>query len=294
MIPIPLEDLFTDVIAKAQRGLGIPDDALAAKTGLALRVVQRVKGNQPERASLEQIAAALDLDAEALVALSEDRYRPNVTVPEDGFAMFTTPYGGGMTVNSFMFWRSDARTAVVFDTGSTCSGIIATAKSAGVKIDAIFLTHTHPDHVGDLRRLREFSKAPIFVGNEERLPEPKTIGISAGSSSSAGPLQVKARSTPGHSPGGMTYVVEGLPVPFAVVGDALFAGSMGGVGPELYAAALKANRAQILVAARRDDPVPGTRPAHDGGAGEKAQSVLRGARLSGVRQFGLARCAPAI
>jgi hydroxyacylglutathione hydrolase len=246
MIPIPLEDLYSDIIAKAQRGLGVTDEALAEKTGLTLRAVQRVKGNQPERALLVKIAGALDLDAESLIALSEDRYRPDVTVPEDGFAMFTTPYGGGMTVNSYMFWRSDARTAVVFDTGSTCSGIIATAKSAGVKIDAIFLTHTHPDHVADLRRLREFSKAPIFVGNEERLTEPKTIGIAAGSSSGAGPLQVKARATPGHSPGGMTYVLEGFPVPFAVVGDALFAGSMGGVAPELYPAALKANRAQIL------------------------------------------------
>ncbi len=246
MNPIPLEDLYSDVIAKAQRGLGVTDEALAEKSELTLRVVQRVKGNQPERAPLERFAAALDLDPESLIALSEDRYRPTVTVPEDGFAMFTTPYGGGMTVNSYMFWRSDARTAVVFDTGSTCSGIIATSKSAGVKIDAIYLTHTHPDHVADLRRLREFSKAPIFVGNEERMNEPKMIGIAAGSSSGAGPLKVKARSTPGHSPGGMTYVVEGLPLSFAVVGDALFAGSMGGVAPELYPAALKANRAQIL------------------------------------------------
>ena len=44
----------------------------------------------------------------------------------------------------------------------------------------------------------------------------------------------------------MTYVVEGLPARFAVVGDALFAGSMGGVAPELYAASLKANRQQIF------------------------------------------------
>ena len=246
MIPIPLEDLYSDVIAKAQRGRGISDEALAESTGLTLRVVQRVKGNQPERAALEKMAAALDLDPAALIALSEDRYRPEVTVPDDGFAMFTTPYGGGMTVNSYMFWRSDARSAVVFDTGSTCSGIIATAKQSGVKIDAIFLTHTHPDHVADLRRLREFSKAPIFVGLEERLTEPKTIGVAAGSSSSAGPLKVKARSTPGHSPGGMSYLVEGLPMPFAVVGDALFAGSMGGVAPESFAAALQANRTQIL------------------------------------------------
>ncbi len=66
-----------------------------------------------------------------------------------------------------------------------------------MKIDAIYLTHTHPDHVADLRRLREFSKAPIFVGNEERLSEPKMIGIAAGSSSGAGPLKVKARSHAG-------------------------------------------------------------------------------------------------
>src|SRR5262249_28294496 len=174
--------------------------------------------------------------------------------------MFSTPYGGDMKVNSYLFWRSDARAGVVFDTGSTCSRIIATAKSAGVKIDAIFLTHTHPDHVADLRRLREFSKAPIFVGNEERLAEPKTIGIGAGSTSSAGPLKITARATPGHSPGGMTYVVEGLPIPYAVVGDALFAGSMGGVAAELYASALKANRTQIFSLPNNTVLCPGHRP----------------------------------
>ena len=243
---IPLEDLYTDVIGKAQRGLGISDDELAARSGQAPRVIQQIKGGHPERAPLAGIAEVLELDADALVTLSEDRYRPEVPELEDGFAMFTTPYGSGMTVNSYLFWCSDARSAVAFDTGSTCSRIIATAKSVGVKIDAIYLTHTHPDHVADLRRLREFSKAPIFVGHEERLTEPKTIGISAGSSSTAGPLQITARSTPGHSPGGMTYVVEGLPTPFAVVGDALFAGSMGGVAAELYSAALKAIRSQIF------------------------------------------------
>ncbi len=117
MIPIPLEDLYSDVIAKAQRGLGVTDEALAEKSGLTLRVVQRVKGNQPERAPLERFAAALDLDPEALIALSEDRYRPVVTRRKTASPCSRTPYGGGMTVNSYMFWRSDARTAVVFDTG---------------------------------------------------------------------------------------------------------------------------------------------------------------------------------
>ncbi len=243
---IPLEDLYTDVIAKAQRGLDLSDETLAEKSGLPVRIVQRLKNGHPERAPLARLADALDLHADSLIALSEDRYRPEVTMPADGFAMFTTPYGGGMTVNAFLFWRREARAAIAFDTGSTCSKMLATAKAAGAKIGMIFLTHTHPDHVADLRRLREYTSAPIFVGLEERLTEPKTIGMAPGSSSGAGPLQVRARSTPGHSPGGMTYVVEGLPERFAVVGDAIFAGSMGGVAPELYAAALKANWTQIF------------------------------------------------
>lgn len=243
---IPLEDLYTDVIAKAQRGLNLSDEALAEKSVLAPRLLQRLKNGHPERAPLARVAEVLDLHADSLIALSEDRYRPEVSEPDDGFAMFTTPYGGGMTVNSFLFWRRETRTAIAFDTGSTCSKMLAAAKAVGTKIGMIFLTHTHPDHIADLRRLREYTSAPIFVSMEERLTEPKTIGMAPGSSSGAGPLQVRARSTPGHSPGGMTYVVEGLPERFAVVGDALFAGSMGGVAPELYAAALKANQTQIF------------------------------------------------
>ena len=243
---IPLEDLYTDVLAKAQRGLNLSDDDVAARSGLTTRAVQLLKAGHPERAPLARLAEALELNAGALIALSEDRYQPEVTPPADGFAMVTTPYGGGMTVNAYLFWQRAARAVIAFDTGSSCGKLIAASKAVGTKIGMIFLTHTHPDHIMDLRRLREWSSAPIFVGMEEQLPAPKTIGIAAGTSTSAGPLTIKARSTPGHSPGGMTYVVEGLPERFAVVGDTLFAGSMGGVAPEFYAAARKANREQIF------------------------------------------------
>ena len=39
---------------------------------------------------------------------------------------------------------------------------------------------------------------------------------------------IKTKHTYGHSLGGMTYIVDGLAKPVAVVGDAMFAGSMGG------------------------------------------------------------------
>jgi glyoxylase-like metal-dependent hydrolase (beta-lactamase superfamily II) len=58
-------------------------------------------------------------------------------------------------------------------------------------------------------------------------------------------LTVESRLTWGHSPGGITYVVTGLERPVAVVGDSIFAGSMGG-GAVSYSEAVKNNLEQIL------------------------------------------------
>ena len=46
------------------------------------------------------------------------------------------------------------------------------------------------------------------------------------------PLEVEVRATTGHSAGGTTYVISGLARPVAIVGDALFAGSVGGTSSE--------------------------------------------------------------
>ena len=46
---IPLEDLFNDVINKAQRGLGLSDDALARSSGVSVNNLQAVKaGSFPD------------------------------------------------------------------------------------------------------------------------------------------------------------------------------------------------------------------------------------------------------
>ena len=47
------------------------------------------------------------------------------------------------------------------------------------------------------------------------------------------------------SPGGITYVIEGLQRPVAIVGDALFAQSMGG-GMISYQDALSTNRSELF------------------------------------------------
>jgi glyoxylase-like metal-dependent hydrolase (beta-lactamase superfamily II) len=58
-------------------------------------------------------------------------------------------------------------------------------------------------------------------------------------------LKIETRQTSGHARGGITYVVSGLPRRVAVVGDALFAASMGG-GAVSYEEALRTNRKEIF------------------------------------------------
>src|SRR5438477_221430 len=60
-----------------------------------------------------------------------------------------------------------------------------------------------------------------------------------------GLAQIDTRLTCGHSSGGMTYVVNGLAPPIAIVGDSIFAGSMGG-GNVSYDDALRNNLKKIL------------------------------------------------
>jgi hydroxyacylglutathione hydrolase len=65
--------------------------------------------------------------------------------------------------------------------------------------------------------------------------------------------------TSGHSPGGMTFVVTGLSRPVAIVGDSLFAGSMGG-GNVSYDDALRNNREKILTLPDETIVCPGHGP----------------------------------
>ena len=88
-----------------------------------------------------------------------------------------------------------------------------------------------------------YPKAEIFIGELEPIPGAKLVR--QGQVLSFGGLTLECRLTTGHSVGGITYVISGLERPVAIVGDAIFAGSMGG-GKISWADALATNRAQIF------------------------------------------------
>ncbi len=239
---IPIEDYFEDILAKSQRGLGLSDRELAARTGVDPRVIQSLKDGDFSEAPLRKLAPALALDADALVASARKEWYPR---PADlpGLQVFNTPYHS-MHVNAYLVWDAPDRVAVAFDTGADAGGISETVRAENLRLEAIFLTHSHPDHIQDLDNLRrDTGEPPVYLNEHESMPGAESFG--EGAEWRFGPLHIRALHTHGHSAGGTTYVIGGLEKPVAVVGDALFAGSMGG-GMVSYANALDTNRKKIM------------------------------------------------
>ena len=188
------------------------------------------------------VAPILGLDGRALCEFAKGEWRPENSEELNGLAQFNTDYHG-MAVNSYLVWDPAGHVAAAFDTGADCSEMVRFAKRHKLNVQLILLTHAHPDHVADLPRLREETGADVFTPARE--PVPGAEKIDEGKHFRVGKIDIEARLTWGHSPGGMTFVVTGLGRPVAIVGDSLFAGSMGG-GTVSYNDAVRNNLEKIL------------------------------------------------
>jgi glyoxylase-like metal-dependent hydrolase (beta-lactamase superfamily II) len=241
MATIPLEDNFVDIIGKAQRGLKLSPEVLFTEAQVSGEELSRVKAGEALEPVIRKLAKPLKLGESTLIDSAKKAWYPK-PIQVTGLAQFNTAWED-MTVNSYLIWDPKTKHAAAFDTGADCSPMLQQAKANGLTITLILLTHTHPDHVADLARLKKETGAPIYVGQFE-----SAAGAEAfreGRTFDLGNLKIQTRQTSGHSAGGITYVVSGLARPVAMAGDAIFAGSMGG-GLVSYADALANNREKIL------------------------------------------------
>ncbi|HEY0369983.1 MAG TPA: MBL fold metallo-hydrolase [Chthoniobacterales bacterium] len=256
MKKIPLEDNFTDIIGKAQRGLGLSDSELAEKARVTTADVRKLRAGELDEMAIYRVAPVLDLAGRPLFELASGKWTPPDIALPPGAAQFNTKFGD-MTVNSYLVWDPQTKRGIAFDTGADAGDMLTTARNEQVKIELILFTHSHPDHIAAFGELRKATGAPAYIGEREKidgaepLPEGKRLTI--------GGLQIDTLLTWGHSEGALTYFVRGLELPLAIAGDSIFAGSMGG-GAVSYRDALQNNLEKILTLPNETIICPGHGP----------------------------------
>ena len=253
---LPLEDNFEDIIAKAQKGLNISDADLAFRAGVSVGTLTDLKSGVLLEGALRLVAPLLGIHADTTIELAGKKWQP-AAVELNGLLQFNTQWED-MTVNNYVVFDPASKKAAVFDTGADAGPCIAAIAERGLSVQHIFITHTHVDHVEALPALRAaYPQAPVYVGRGELLPETNPVDEDMGFM--LGALSITAKETSGHATHGMTYVIEGLKQQVAVVGDAVFAASMGGPRTS-WATALGHNRRKIFTLAGDTVLAPGHGP----------------------------------
>ena len=134
-----------------------------------------------------------------------------------------------------------SRECVVIDPGEEAGLILRRITEAGVRPVAIWVTHAHLDHVMGVPRLSRETGAPIYLHPADRelydhviqqglafgirvesLPPPDREFV-PGETVRVGTVGFTVRHAPGHSPGSVCLVGDGV----VFTGDVLFAGSIG-------------------------------------------------------------------
>ncbi|MDY6911192.1 MAG: MBL fold metallo-hydrolase [Chloroflexota bacterium] len=148
------------------------------------------------------------------------------------------PFG----TNCYLVGSDETRDGMVIDPAGDAARILENIKELGLKISIIVATHTHPDHLGAAKQIKESTGAAFAVHAAEadnlvmadysqfaafdpaiKSPPAADTRLQDGDPIVVGDLSFDVLHTPGHSPGGIC--IAGYGVVFS--GDALFNTSIG-------------------------------------------------------------------
>ena len=122
---IPLEDNFSDVISKAQRGLRLSDTELAEKARVSSQKIRQLREGEFDELAVARIAPVLGLAARQLCDLAQGRWQPNNPGSVEGLERFTTNFHDMITRSG-----SIIRSRILFFRNSGCRSRTTTSDSA--------------------------------------------------------------------------------------------------------------------------------------------------------------------
>lgn len=156
------------------------------------------------------------------------------------FILPVTPFAQNCTI----LWDPATRQAAVVDAGGDVESILAAAKGRHLQVEKLLLTHGHIDHAGGTADLAMRLDVPVEGPQRaeafwlDQMPEqsrmfgfPATPALTPdrwledGDTVTVGGLTLDVLHTPGHTPGHICFIHK--PSQLAIVGDVLFAGSVG-------------------------------------------------------------------
>lgn len=151
-----------------------------------------------------------------------------------------TPFGQNCT----LFWDEATMRGAIVDPGGDLDRVRGAIGSNGVTVEKILLTHGHIDHAGGAAELRDALHVPVegphqadrflldnlqyqgavygLAGARNLVPD---RWLDEGETVEAAGFRFDVLHCPGHSPGSVVFVLRENQ--FALVGDVLFAGSVG-------------------------------------------------------------------
>ncbi len=148
---------------------------------------------------------------------------------------------GAFQENCYLVADAEGHSAVIVDPGSEGDKIIAIVEETGRKVEAIWITHAHVDHIGAIAPVKRKWNVPVYLhpldeplyrvgGRQAQLygvpyeePPKPDMAFAEGDRLTLGKLTLDVMHAPGHAPGHVVIHGHGN----ALVGDCLFAGSIG-------------------------------------------------------------------
>lgn len=151
---------------------------------------------------------------------------------------------GELATNCYLVWDEKTKEGVVIDPADEGVAISEIIEAKKIKLKYILVTHGHFDHLMGALELkliyqipfacsskdqflleRQRETAKYFLGREIEVPNFTKIDIDLDKTDNLhlGRAKIKIVKTPGHSPGGVSFLVEGL----LFTGDTLFANGVG-------------------------------------------------------------------